>query len=337
MNINWKLVAKPQPDAYDSRVIAHLLYDKYGWKKIAPTTELTLCDGAVAVCLDRTYASDQISPDSTMLNGLEYMTPEKTTDINRFLMAWPEGGLMLQNFLDEYWAKWSNDMGTISRGSSSGHYEMKESVNKHSRTKGLVLNAVYVTSNDSQGCSDGIYHEVGHARLESLGIDINQHDGQLLLNSPEELYDSPVRWDVKRPMCAVVQAVYSWIMLSEADLQCGLRLQGYDTKDTEANVTPAMASSIYLIGNIPKIQDGLEEIRKHAKLTPAGVDFMDGYLEWGHSLVERSLVALKETFGDMFEEKYAQALEYRELRLQRLAETAEKLKTAVTPSLPSVP
>ncbi len=327
MNIDWKRIAKPQTDAYDSHVIARLLYDKYGWKKIIPTTELTLCDGAVAVCLDRQYTAEQlVSSESTMVNGLEYMTPEKVAQINRFMMAWPEGGLMLQNFLDEYWAKWSTIMTEPGRGCSSGHYEMKSSIHEHSHTKGLVLNAVYVTANDSQGCSEGTYHEVGHARLESLGIDIGEHDGQLLLNGPDELYDSPVRWDVKRPMSAVVQAVYSWIMLSEADLQCGLNLTGWDTKNPNIQVTPKQASANYMIGNLPKVQDGLEEIRKHAKLTPAGVDFIDGYLEWGYSVVERSLVMLKEALGNDFDARYANALLYREERLKVLAETAEKLK-----------
>jgi hypothetical protein len=327
MKIEWKRVAKPQPDGYDSEVIASILNEKYGWKKIQPTSELRLCNGAVAVVQDRQYTPEQIShPSNPMTDGMPYMTPEVCAGIDRFLMAWPEGGQMLQLFLDEYWAKWSKFMDKHGRGCSSGHYEMKSCLHDYGLTKGLVLNAVYVTANDWQGCSEGIYHEVGHARLESVGIDIDTHDSRLLLNGPDELYDSPVRWDIKRPMSAVVQAVYSWIMFCEADIQCAKNLTGYDTKHPEQQQTAAEASVSYLIGNIPKIQDGLTEIRNNIKFTPEGKDFFDGYLEWGEDVVARGIEVLKDGLGNQFETRYAQALEYREERLRVLEETAKKLQ-----------
>lgn len=327
MKIDWKRVAKPQPDGYDSHVIGTILNEKYGWKKIQPTSELRLCNGAVAVVQDRQYTPEQIAhPSNPMAEGMPHMTPEVCAGIDRFLMAWPDGAQMLQSFLDEYWAKWSKFMDRQGRGCSSGHYEIKSCLQEHSRTKGLVLNAVYVTANDWQGCSEGIYHEVGHARLESIGIDIDSHDNRLLLNGPDELYDSPIRWDIKRPMSAVVQAVYSWIMFCEADIQCAVNLQGYDTKNPEHKQTPAQASSNYLIGNIPKIQDGLTEIRNNIKCTPEGIEFFDGYLEWGEDVVQRGLAVLQDGLGDQFESRYAHALEYRQERLRVLEETARKLQ-----------
>lgn len=334
MSIDWKRIAKPQPDGYDSEVIASILYEKYGWKKIAPSTELTLCNGAVGITEDKLVLLGRSSKYGPMQDGMSYMTPELATKIDRFLMAWPDGSLMLQNFLDEYWAKWSENMSPQARGCSSGHTVMSDNLRYQTTEEKLILNAVYVTANDPQGCCEGTYHEVGHARLESIGIDIDKHDNQLLLNTPDELYDSPVRWDVKRPMSAVVQAVYSWIMLSEVDLQCGLNLTGWDTKDPLVQVSPADASAIYLIANIPKIQDGLVEIRTHAKLTPAGMAFMDGYLEWGEDLISRALPFLKETLGDRFDTEYARALDYRSRRLLELQanEDAKRAnQAAVTP------
>ena len=333
MSIDWKRIAKPQPDGYDSEVIASILYEKHGWKKITPSTELTLCNGAVGITEDKLVLLGRTSKDSPMQDGMSYITPELITNIDRFLMGWPDGSLMLQNFLDEYWPKWSATMPPQARGSSSGHNVMSDHLRNPTGEK-LILNSVYVTANDPQGCCGGTYHEVGHARLESIGIDINTHDNQLLLNTPDELYDSPIRWDVKRPMSAVVQGVYSWIMLSEADLQCGLNLTGWDTKNPLIQVSPAAASAIYLIGNIPKIEDGLVEIRTHAKLTPEGVAFMDGYLEWGEDLVSRALPFLKETLGDRFDTEYDKALDYRSRRLLELQanEDAKRAdQAAVTP------
>jgi len=326
MEIDWKRIAKPQDDGYDSHIISTILNEKYGWKKIQPTSELRLCNGTVAIVADRQYKSNQLEhPDNHMIDGMSYMTPEVCAGIDHYLTAWPEGSQMLSLFLDEYWAKWGRYMHEQARGSSSGHYEMKSCLSE-GWSKGLVVNAVYVTANDWQGCSAGIYHEVGHARLESIGIDIDYHDDKLLLNGPDELYDSPVRWDVKRPMSAVVQAVYSWIMLSEADIQCAKRLQGYDLKEPELEKTHAQASISYLIGNIPKVQDGLTEIENNLKATPEGIKFFDGFLEWGHDVANRGLVVLKEGLGENFEKRWIEALQYREVRLKVLQETAEKLK-----------
>jgi len=328
MNIDWTRIAKPQPDGYDSHIIAAILNEKYGWNKISPTSELRLCNGAVAVVQDRQYPSDEVGrSDNPMIDGVSYITPEVCAGIDRFLTAWPAGAQMLELFLDEYWAKWSKTMTPHARGCSSGHYEIKSCLEKHQRTSGLVLNAVYVTANDWQGCAEGIYHEVGHARLESIGIDIGAHDNRLLLNGPNELYDSPIRWDIKRPMSAVVQAIYSWIMFCEADIQCAVNLQGYDTKDSEHKQTPAEASCIYLIGNIPKIQDGLVEIRNNIKVTPEGREFFNGYLEWGDDVVSRGLALLRRTLGDQFDSRYARALEYREERRRVFEENANKLGT----------
>ena len=41
-SIDWKKVAKPQSDGYDSEVIAWFLKEKYGWVKAQPTSEYTL-------------------------------------------------------------------------------------------------------------------------------------------------------------------------------------------------------------------------------------------------------------------------------------------------------
>jgi len=334
MDIQWNRVAKPQADGYDSHIIGQVLKDKYGWQRSVPTSEWRLCEGTVGVVPDRTVVvsangtSSDDNPENPMINGMPYATEERLSKIDHFLMAWPEGTRMLQLFMDEFWPKWSRLMsGEAARGSSSGHYEILNCM-REGHLKGLVVNATYVTLNDPQGCCEGIYHEVGHARLESLGLNIDSHDNLLITNTQDELYDSPVRWDVKRPMSAVVQAIYSWIMLTEADIQCATNLTGIDIKDPIKNptLTPAEASSNYMLGNIPKIQDGLEEIRKHAKLTPAGVDFMDGYLEWGDSVVNRGLTVLKEVYKENFDARYATALEYRVRREQVLREVAEKKK-----------
>lgn len=311
MTIEWSRIAKPQDDGYDSHVIATLLHDKYGWTKRPPTAALTMCDNTVAIVPDRFYPESHKNDGSNFWTTMEDMTPSYIQNIEHFLRPWEAGYHALQQFLDEFWPKWSADIDPRQRGCMCGHYEMKMG-HTDPRTLGVFINAVYSSINDLQGCAEGIYHEVGHERLESIGIEIETHDGRLLLNRDDELYFSPIRRDVGRPMSAVIQAIYSWLMFTEADLQSAYRLTGMDIK--EPTETPKMASANYIIGNLPKIEDGLVEIRAHARFTPEGKAFLDGFLEWGDDIVARSHALLREVYADEFTEKYEQAKRYREIK-----------------------
>lgn len=301
MQIDWKRVAKPQPDGYDSHVIAQLLHEKYGWKKVTPTSEFTMCDGHVAVVKDPLYDEPElVAFDNPMINAYDRWNNQIERELDPYLRQWNDGFQMLTLFLDQFWPKWSRIMGEGAFGCSSGHFEMKQATKTHRPETGMFVNAVYVTINSMQGCAEGIYHEVGHARLEAMGMDIDDHDYRLILNTSDELYDSPIRRDKKRPMSAVIQAIYSWIVFGENDIQC-------------ASIPGNLINSAhYLIGNLPKIEDGLTEIRKHARYTPEGKAFLDGYLEWGDSIVERGREICKLAYGpEDYAERYARASSYK--------------------------
>lgn len=300
--IDWKRVAKPQPDGYDSHVIAASLFDVYGWKKIAPAADqlFTMCDGAIAVTEDPTIRVEYPDTNINMLSGFQRWNEDYAKKIDPFLRTWTDGHEMLKLFLDQFWPKWSTFMGEHGMGCSSGHYEMASALRENSNTKHMFLNAVYVTINSPHGCAEGIYHEVGHARLESIGLGINEHDSRLILNTQDELYSSPIRRDKKRPMSAVIQAIYSWIVFGENDIQNAI-IPGH-----------TRCSAEYLITNLPKIEDGLKEIRQHVRCTPEGTAFMDGYFEWGEDVVSRARVICQTEFGDNFEQRYQTASKYKE-------------------------
>ena len=207
--------------------------------------------------------------------------------------------MLFRSFLDEFWPKWVGWLGDAGRGCTSGHFEIGNIEKAPRHMHNFIKTAVYVSINNMQGCAEGIYHEVGHARLEALGLGIDNHDGMLILNTPNELYNSPIRKDKQRPMSAVIQAIYSWIIFSENDIQC-------------ASIPNNLEESAnYLIGNLPKIEDGLAEIRSHVKCTAQGIDFMDGYFEWGEDVVVRGKKICQQAFGDNFLLRYNQACEYK--------------------------
>ena len=61
MNIDWKRIAKPQPDQYDSLIIGSYLHQRVGWIKSKPELNCsTICDGTVAVVKDRCYTDEDM-------------------------------------------------------------------------------------------------------------------------------------------------------------------------------------------------------------------------------------------------------------------------------------
>lgn len=324
--INWKRVAKPQPDGYDSYVIGSFLKDKYGWVKTKPTSGYTLCDGHVSVVPDPYHKkiSDIINNNYegasqlSLLGAYEIWNDTRAAALTPYLSSWHDGYEMLKLFLDQFWPLITyinivNNKEIIkvqnatldeiieqvdssrSRGCSSGHYNLLH----HKPSLPNFVNAVYVTIQSHQGCAEGIYHEVGHGRLNAINLEIEQHDGRLFSNTKDELYESPIRRDKKRPLSAVIQAIYSWIILSENDLQC-------------AKITGnAPESAEYLINNLPKIEDGIATIRQHIKCTSEGIDFFDGYFEWAEDVCARARTLCKEQFGDEYTLRYNKSCEYK--------------------------
>lgn len=264
--IDWTRMAKPQDDGYDSDVIVALLAPRFGW---APSNGGSFVGGRVRVVADPFNNRSEF-----MLNVFADVTPAEIVAVDRMLAAWPAGYGWLGTFLDEFWPKRMVRNGGLSfegRGSCSGHQAL------NSWNEDFHRMAVYVTVNDPQGCAEGIYHEAGHLRLEVFGLNIDDHDGFLITNAPEELYDSPVRKDCKRPMCAVIHGLYAWMMLTESDLWC---------------IQSGVGDSVPLKVNLPKIEEGILEVERYVRTTAAGDAFMAGLLDWAKDIVARGHVVL---------------------------------------------
>lgn len=259
-NIIWKRMGRPQDDMYDSGVLAMLEHERCGWTKTPPTGK-TFCDGNIAIIQ---------SPDSYMGEGVNVATDEQIEGdfpvrLTDALKAWPAGYNATVNFLDGLQAFYSPLL--MGEGCMSGHHYLSPSRKDHT---------VYVTVNSLNGLVQGILHELGHLRLETMGIFIETHDFKLLLNPPEELYNSSVRFDKKRPMSAVLHGLYAWLMFTESDYQ------RYQLKQI-----PFDYYSNVVGRNIPKIQNGWAEVNSFARWTPEGVEFFAGLTDWTNDLVAR--------------------------------------------------
>lgn len=171
-------------------------------------------------------------------------------------------------------------IGTWGHGCTSGHVHPAEA-------DGRI--GVVVTIDDPIGAADGILHELAHQRLHVMGIDLERHDGALLIGDQNEkmlhvhhdppvngvgdehwfygshLYFSPIRREVPRPMTALLHGVYAWTFMLENEI---------------ANAAPE-----YLSVNVPKVRMGLQTIRRYAKWTPAGESWMKDFSDWADAAV----------------------------------------------------
>ncbi len=221
-------------------------------------------------------------PNSVDVGG--ELTQEWADSQTTYLSSWAAGHLGLRRYLDELWP-WRY-VPFQGKGSSSGHHVMSHDIPVH---------AVFVTINDLEGCAQGIYHEFAHLRLRTLGVHMETHTGLLLSNEPTELYRSPVRRDIKRPMSAVLQGLYAWLMFVENDWQL-----------YSAGVSAGPDFVAYTFHNLPKIDNGLREVKAFARTTPAGTDFLAGMYEWADNLLYRCHTDAKFILGPVkYEERLA--------------------------------
>lgn len=104
----------------------------------------------------------------------------------------------------------------------------------------------------------------------------------LYVNSPQGGDSYVVHWRVAvtRPMCAVIQGLYAWIVFTENDWWLAQR------GPIELDRAKAEFQN-----NIPKIKEGVGEVRRYATPTPEGEPFLQGMLDWADDLIHRVEVA----------------------------------------------
>jgi hypothetical protein len=141
---------------------------------------------------------------------------------------------------------------------------------------------IYVTADCAPGFAEGIVHEMGHWKLRAFGIWFEDWTDQLLLNKPHELYTSPVRKDIERPMGAVLHAQYSYVHVAA---MCIAMLKAKHNPNGDDYSWAAL--------QIKRITEGQQTLRAHARGTPdAGVPFLESFDVWTSRVIEEGKVAV---------------------------------------------
>jgi len=274
-DIDWRRMAEPQEDQYDTRVtlelatrgVSPLRREPYVRRPVEGSP--TIFDGAVAVRHIGGHCPDL----SRYRNGpVEHPNIRAAAE---YVRRWPAVFEQFKALMDTFHPMTDtlvpDDLPEPVLGSSS-----------HSEES--MFGTMWATFHDPLGLAQAFVHEMAHQKLRALGVSVERAD-RLITNRPEELYSSPIRKDRPRPMTAVFHAEYSFIYVTALDL-----------KMIGAERDPRARASLHtLLGrNVPRMEEGLEVITKHVRTDEPGRVFVDAFTDWAARVIREGNAVLKE-------------------------------------------
>jgi hypothetical protein len=278
MDIDFSRLAFPQADSYDTSVLLRLVSSRsevlnnQPYQRRSSVGEVTICDGMVAV---------RHAPANGL--GNSDLIPVEPSHGNlplavSYMARWPEAYNQFKELMTTVYP-YSDLRQANSRvgafGSSSHSYEKE-------------LGAIHVTVDDPIGTAQAFVHEMAHLKLRAMGIMIEQAD-RFIVNSPGELFPSPIRLDRLRPMTAVFHAQYSFMHITALDLEM-LKQVAEDEEKTHI--------LMLLARNVIRMQSGYELIDKQIKTDNEGRLFVSAFMGWSAVIIKESLnVLAKNGFG----------------------------------------
>ena len=153
----------------------------------------------------------------------------------------------------------------------------------------LGFGTIGTTMDCPGGFAQAIVHEMAHHKLRGLGVGFTSSTN-LVTNDPSELCQSPIRYDCLRPMTAVLHAQYSFTYVTELNIHI-IRSATSDEGDRAA-------AGHSLARDLSKLEFGMNIIDCHVRLDAAGRDFMKGFSQWladtldtGHEVLNEVAIA----------------------------------------------
>lgn len=199
-NIDWFRLHRPQADGYDTAVIAQLAKERYGFEKRLPEPgQPSMFDGRVPL-----IHLPQRSAE--WLDHAPFDHPNIALTEEFLKRVWPEVAEQAANLLQEIYImsdprhEKNLDMSGCTCGNINGWGGISSTV------QGVI------------GFAHGIVHEMGHWKLHAMGVHLEDWDN-LVANSFDELFESPIRKDKPRPMGACIQAQYSYLHVLELEIR----------------------------------------------------------------------------------------------------------------------
>lgn len=285
LDIDWSRVAEPQEDNYDVdsfNKVAGLLFDykKPVWDESKPR----LFGDSVAIHHGSNHYGGSVQ---VVEEGSELLERLGELD-NFFKTVSPKYYRSIVASLDLFVPMYDSEMGEqAGLGCTCGPV-----TKAYEHGPGIEFPCIGVTStiNNFMSTTDGIIHETFHQRLYQLGVEMEDSNMQLITNDPDARYNSPIRFDITRPMTACVQAIYSYVCVSEfyADViryGMGTENDPYSLIDNYG-LGNFMSTCAY---NIHRISNGRILMEKHLETdTPAGKAFFGAFHKFMDRVIDSS-------------------------------------------------
>jgi len=247
--IEWARVAEPQSDGYDCDVTLDFARRATRLRAL-PVAEAYAFDGCVPVVGGNHWQAEHYLPAAA-----DHHCLRAACDLVR---QWPPVFRQCQRLLTLIEVVGDASIASGARGSTSGCGAFGF---------GNVCTTVY----DPLGTAEAIVHEMAHHKLRALGIELESAQ-RLLTNAPDARYHSPIRYDVRRPMCAIVHAEYSYAYVIALELQVI-----HSAADRPAQIDVARYG---LSRYIPKLEFGRRVIAENAQTDASGAQFLRGFDGW---------------------------------------------------------
>jgi HEXXH motif-containing protein len=263
--VDWRRIAEPQDDEYDTRVAL-----EWGGARLGrPATDIgppSFLDGMVRV----RHIAPTCPYDPPMVNApLNHRT---IAEAGHLLDSWPAAKRQIQKLVHTLHPLWD----------SSVPMDTSESpLSSCSGTREDLLGVIFATVENPITLAEALVHEMAHIKLFALEVSI-ERPSRLIVNDPRSLYESSVIRDRLRPMTAVVHAAYTFTHIAEFNL----RLLGCHEFDHQADCLTLLAA------NLPAVERGVAVIKEHAEADADGVEFLKGYYAWAARVIEMGDLAL---------------------------------------------
>lgn len=255
-------MACPQPDGYDTNAFYALAASR-GYMQPDATDGPRWLDGAMLIDSGSTYLARDTTPAS-----LDH--PNIDTGA-RLLALWPEMYSQCQHLLHRvaFFIDSRHDIdcivGSVCGPGPDGFGSISTTVNNH------------------VGVAEAIVHELAHHKLRAMGVDV-EHAEAFILNDPAELHPSPIRYDLNRPMSAVLHAQYSYVHIAALDIKIVTAALDADRDQKIAQQSLAII--------LPKLEFGQQILSSSAKLDNQGTEFMEGLDDWTNDVLRDGFAIL---------------------------------------------
>jgi hypothetical protein len=263
-SIDWRRIAEPQGDQYDT-LIALEFAKQSGYIREGIGNDPTFFDGEVAI---REDPSTLHFPDC-VLADFNHPNVNKGADLLRLWQpVFRQFQLLIESVAIVYYTPHPTDLvvGSICGSGNKGFGTIGATINHH------------------VGFAEALVHEMAHHKLRALGVKFEEVE-RIILNSPDQKFHSPIRYDCLRPMAAVLHAQYSYTYVSALDIK--IINAGIDYSRDYSIAEGSLAH------NLPKLEFGLRVIQDNAILDTAGNNFIEGLIDWSKQIFRDAYVILE--------------------------------------------